>query len=126
MSFHGLTLNEDEQRNRAYAALLAPPRNPNELIDCSKEILAELKKMIDELSVSIPEIVSIEAGINFSTRDVAFDLVLVSDFKSESDLKAYSAHPEHQKLVEFLKNIKLASAVVDYYYEPEYKYEPEM
>ena len=45
MSFHGLTLNEDEQRNRAYAALLAPPRNPNELIDCSKEILAELKKM---------------------------------------------------------------------------------
>jgi hypothetical protein len=91
-----------------------------------KQKLAELKKMIDELSVSIPEIVSIEAGINFSTRDVAFDLVLVSDFKSESDLKAYSAHPEHQKLVEFLKNIKLASAVVDYYYEPEYKYEPEM
>ena len=44
MSFHGLTLNEDEQRNRAYAALLAPPKKPVE-IDYSKEILAELKKM---------------------------------------------------------------------------------
>jgi len=44
MSFHGLTLNEDEQRNRAYAALLAQPKKPVE-IDYSKEILAELKKM---------------------------------------------------------------------------------
>jgi DNA repair protein RadC len=53
MSFHGLTLNEDEQRNRAYAALLAPPRNPNEQIDCSKEILAELKKMNELMKVQI-------------------------------------------------------------------------
>jgi formylmethanofuran:tetrahydromethanopterin formyltransferase len=44
MSFHGLPLNEDELRNRAYAALLAPPKKPVE-IDYSKEILAELKKM---------------------------------------------------------------------------------
>ena len=45
MSFHGLTLNEDEQRNRAYAALLVPPKKPVEQTDYSKEILAELKKM---------------------------------------------------------------------------------
>ncbi len=87
--------------------------------DLKKQKLTELKKMIDELRASITEIVSIEAGINFSTRDVAYDLVLVSDFKTESDLKAYSAHPEHQKLVEFLKPIKLSSAVVDYKYGPE-------
>lgn len=44
--------------------------------------LKELKKMIDELGIKIPEIVSIEAGINFSTRDVAYDLVLNSVFKT--------------------------------------------
>jgi len=44
MSFQNISLNEDEQRNRAYAALLAPPKKPVE-IDYSKEILAELKKM---------------------------------------------------------------------------------
>jgi formylmethanofuran:tetrahydromethanopterin formyltransferase len=44
MSFQNISLNEDEQRNRAYAALLAPPKKPIE-IDYSKEILAELKKM---------------------------------------------------------------------------------
>ena len=44
MSYHGLPLNEDEQRNRAIAALVAPTRKPVE-IDYSKEILDELKKM---------------------------------------------------------------------------------
>jgi len=87
--------------------------------------LTELKKMIDELGGRIQGILSIEAGINFSTRDVAYDLVLVSEFKTESDLKLYSAHPEHQKVVDFLKDIKLSSAVVDYTFEPEYKFEPE-
>jgi len=82
-----------------------------------KQKLTELKKMIDELGSSISEVDKIEAGINFSTRDVAFDIVLVSDFKSEQHLKAYSEHPEHQKLVHFLKDIKLTSTVVDYYFE---------
>lgn len=81
-----------------------------------KQKLEDLKKMIDELSYTIKEIVSIEAGINFSTREVAYDLVLLSVFKTTEDLLLYSAHPEHQKLVEFLKDIKLSSAVVDYFY----------
>jgi len=87
----------------------------------SKEIrnqkVKEIKKMIDELGNKISEIKSIEAGINFSTRDVAYDLVLVSDFNSEEDLKVYTAHPDHQKVVDFLKDIKLSSAVVDYVIE---------
>jgi hypothetical protein len=81
-----------------------------------KQKLEDLKKMIDELGFTIKEIVSIEAGINFSTRDVAYDLVLMSIFKTKEDLILYNAHPEHQKLVEFLKDIKLSSAVVDYSY----------
>lgn len=81
-----------------------------------KQKLEELKKMIDELGNTIKEIVCIEAGINFSTRNVAYDLVLLSVFKTKEDLLLYSAHPEHQKLVEFLKDIKISSVVVDYSY----------
>ena len=44
MSYHGLPLDDDDQRNRAIAALLVPARKPIE-IDYSKEILGELKKM---------------------------------------------------------------------------------
>lgn len=79
-----------------------------------KEKLKELKKKIDELGTTISEIEFIEAGINFSPRDVAFDLVINSTFKTNSDLAAYAIHPEHIKLVEFLKDVKLSSAVVDY------------
>lgn len=84
--------------------------------DIKNQKLAELKKMIDELKYKITEIDSIEAGINFSTREVAYDLVLVSSFKTRENLDKYTAHPEHQVLVNFLKDIKLSSAVVDYTY----------
>ena len=54
MSFHGLIMNENEQRNRAISALLAPVRKPpTDSIDYSKEILAELKKMNDLMKVQI-------------------------------------------------------------------------
>jgi hypothetical protein len=77
--------------------------------------LTKLKKMINELGNKIGEIAFIEAGINISPRDVAYDLVLVSDFKTDADLQTYINHPEHQKIVHFLKDIKLSSAVVDYH-----------
>jgi hypothetical protein len=82
--------------------------------DIKKQTLTELKKIINELQGKIPEIVFIEAGINISPRENAYDIVLTSDFKTEEDLKKYSIHPEHIKLVEFLKEIKLSSVVVDY------------
>jgi hypothetical protein len=81
-----------------------------------KQKLTILKKMIDELGNQIKEIDFIEAGINNSSREMAYDLVLVSDFKNPEDLEPYRIHPEHKKVVEFLKEIKLSSAVVDYTY----------
>lgn len=76
--------------------------------------LNELKTMIEALHDKIDVIVSIETGINISGRDVAYDLALVSEFRSAKDLAIYNSHPEHQKVVDFLKNIKKDVAVVDY------------
>ena len=84
--------------------------------DIKNQKLAELKKMIDELKHNIEEIDTIEAGINISTREVAYDLVLLSTFKTRENLNNYISHPEHQVLVNFLKEIKLSSVVVDYNY----------
>jgi hypothetical protein len=78
--------------------------------------LETLKRMINELKGRIPGLLSIEAGINVSTRDIAHDLVLVSEFGSDEDLQVYRVHPEHMKVVEFLKEIKQDSAEVDYYF----------
>ncbi len=84
--------------------------------DLKKQQLLKLKNFLESLKEKIGWIVHLEAGINFSTREVAFDLALISDFKSVADLEKYIAHPEHQKLVEFLNEIKKEVAVVDYEY----------
>jgi len=85
-------------------------------LDLKKQQLLKLKSFLESLKEKIGWIVHLEAGINFSTRDVAYDLALVSDFASETDLEKYIAHPEHQKLLEFLNGIKKEVAVVDYEY----------
>lgn len=78
--------------------------------------LQELKDFLDGLKAKIDWIVNLEVGINYSTRHVAFDLALISDFKNNEDLEKYISHPEHQKLLDILDKIKKEVAVVDYEY----------
>ncbi len=76
--------------------------------------LIKLKNMLDSLKHSVREIRFLETGVNISTRDTAFDLVLISEFKTKEDLKKYSDHPEHRKVVSYLDTIREEIAVVDY------------
>jgi hypothetical protein len=81
-----------------------------------EENLTKVAQLIKELGEKIPSIYHIEAGINNSLRDVAYDIVLVSDFKTKEDLDAYSIHNEHIELIEFLKSTSYDRALVDYTY----------
>ncbi len=76
----------------------------------------QLKKMLDDLINHIPEIKSMEVGINISSKPTAYDLVLVSEFANEDDLETYRVHPKHVEFVEFNKQFKEAAVVVDYEY----------
>ncbi|MCK4922332.1 MAG: Dabb family protein [Bacteroidales bacterium] len=79
-----------------------------------QEDLKELKKMIDDLGTSIPSVINIEAGINFSPRESAFDLALFAEFNDEQGLKEYQVHPQHVKLIDHLGKLDKEIAVVDY------------
>ena len=74
----------------------------------------KLKKAIEDLKIFIDELKYIEVGLNFNEKPTAYDLVLISTFESESDLEIYRLHPEHKKLMVFLKTVTSDSAVVDY------------
>ncbi|MCD4680300.1 MAG: Dabb family protein [Bacteroidales bacterium] len=74
----------------------------------------QLKKMLDDLVNHIPELKSMEVGINVSSRPTAYDLVLVSEFLNEADLGTYRVHPRHVKVIEFVKQVSETSVVVDY------------
>jgi len=76
--------------------------------------LENLKSMIEKLKDSIPSILKIEAGINISPRETAYDIALVSEFENAEGLKEYSVHPEHQKLIARLHELDREIAVVDY------------
>ncbi len=59
---------------------------------------------------------NIEVGINFAKEERAYDLALLTDFKSQEDLTIYAKHPFHQDIITFIKSVAISSKVVDYKY----------
>lgn len=74
----------------------------------------ELKQTLEALKGVIEELKEVEVGINFNPSDAAFDVVLYSAFENKEGLEAYQKHPEHQKIVSFVGEIRTDRAVVDY------------
>ncbi len=75
----------------------------------------EAKSMLEDLRGVIDEIRSIRVGINApGTPEGNWDLILESEFATLRDLEAYAIHPEHLKVVEFIKKINEGRVCVDY------------
>lgn len=74
----------------------------------------EVAKRLYDLVELVWTLKSMEVGINFTESDRAFDLCLYSTFDTKEDLQAYAVHPEHLKVVEFIKSVTAESKVVDY------------
>ena len=79
-----------------------------------KENLEKTKIMLERLVESVPTLKSMEVGINFSREERAMDLSLYSEFDDKEGLEAYVIHPEHLKVVAFIKSVASASKVSDY------------
>jgi hypothetical protein len=74
----------------------------------------KLKKALEALKIYIDELKFIEVGLNFNEKPSAYDLVLTTTFNTVEGLEAYRNHPEHKKVLVFLKTVSEQSAVVDY------------
>ncbi len=79
-----------------------------------EENMTTFKSMLENLVGKIDEIVGLEVGTNVILGETASDLVLNSRFKSLEDLNAYNAHPEHQKVLAFGKEVIAERRAVDY------------
>lgn len=80
-----------------------------------QETSEKLKQMLMALEHSVDSLKKMEVGINLNTRPAAFDVVLTADFDDEEGLNSYRVHPEHVKVLDFLKETMEKSAVVDYW-----------
>jgi hypothetical protein len=82
---------------------------------CSKEEnLRKAKSMLDALPHAIPEILSLEVGIDVTRGSGSFDLALNGTFESAQSLQAYQRHPAHMNVVPFLRRVQSEKSVVDY------------
>ncbi len=74
----------------------------------------EMKRQLEALKGTVPSLVDIEMGLDLSRKEASMDMVLYSEFQTLEDLAAYAVHPEHLKVVEFVKPLVCGRAVVDY------------
>ena len=74
----------------------------------------EMKRQLEALKGEVPTLADISVGLDISRKDRSWDIVLYSEFESMEDLKAYAAHPQHLKVVEFVKTVVSEGAAVDY------------
>lgn len=82
-----------------------------------RENLEIMREMLLSLEHKIPEIKTIAVGINDKMAvPENFDIALIMDFESFATLETYQKHPEHQKIVAFVKGVRQLRAAVDYVY----------
>jgi hypothetical protein len=79
-----------------------------------KANIIQAKQMLENLMGAVPTLRSMDVGINFSPEERAMDLSIITAFESKEGLEAYAIHPEHLKVVDFIKTVVEYSKVVDY------------
>ena len=76
--------------------------------------IIQIKQMLENLMGVVPSLKSMDVGVNFLEEDRAMDLSLIATFEGIDGLKAYAVHPEHKKVVEFIKSVVKEAKSVDY------------
>lgn len=80
----------------------------------SAEDRLAMKRKLEALQGVVPSLLRIEVGLDQSDKAASMDMLLYSEFQTFEDLTAYAEHPQHLKVVEFVKPLVSERAVVDY------------
>jgi len=72
------------------------------------------KQILENLNGKIPGLLKIEVGIDLIGDNNTADILLYSEFESEQALNDYRVHPEHEKVLPFMKSIIADRHVMDY------------
>ncbi|MFU8781138.1 MAG: Dabb family protein [Kiritimatiellia bacterium] len=79
-----------------------------------RESLSAVEAELSSLRDRVPGIEQLAVGMPPSPDGPMADISLYTEFTSWEDLKAYQVHPEHQKVVAFLKPLVAERHVSDY------------
>lgn len=82
-----------------------------------KKNAEKMKLILEGLKTHIDEIKNVEVGININAdedEDMAYDVVLISDFETELDFTMYTRNAHHKKAVDFIESVIEERRFVDY------------
>ena len=86
--------------------------------DATTEDVEGLLTSIRNLRGSIPNVIDLSVGEDFSGRAKGYTHGLFVRFRTADDLRAYLDHPDHRAVVEKLEALTAGRLVVDYDHEP--------
>lgn len=84
------------------------------LKDRSPESIERTAAVLRNMEGKIPQLVSIEVGLDVIHSERSFDIALVTELASLEDLQSYQVHPEHQIVIRHINEVKDVSVSVDY------------
>lgn len=82
--------------------------------EAKNEVLNQFKSKLLALKECIAELKFIEVGLHYALQSPSYDLCLITHFETLADLELYKFHPEHLKVVEFVKEVTVERAAVDF------------
>lgn len=74
-----------------------------------------MKEHLEALVGVVPQIVSLEFGVNELESDASYDAVLTVLFNSKEDMDIYKVHPAHVAISNYCKSVRESRVVVDCY-----------
>ena len=78
-----------------------------------EENMKKFLEGLNSLKAIIPEIKYMETGININPKNT-YDAILISEFETMEDVEKYKNHPEHIKVSNLCKSIRLDRQAIDY------------
>lgn len=75
---------------------------------------ATLAASLNALVSVVPEIKSLTVASNVADIAGNWDVVLVADYDDLAGLEAYISHPEHQKVVGYIRSVVAERSAVDF------------
>jgi len=87
----------------------------NDFPEGEKQVVREkIKSLLEGLKGKISELKYIEVGLNIGSNTQGYDICLITHFENKAALDAYAIHPEHLKVVDYIRASTAARAAVDY------------
>jgi hypothetical protein len=84
------------------------------LKDSSAESVERTAKVLRGLEGKVEQLRSLEIGLDVIHSARSYDIALVATFDSLEDLQGYQIHPEHQKVIQYMNEVRENSVAVDY------------